>query len=442
MYLGYQSFNTLPITRFPNIDVPIVSISVTQSGAAPAELETQVTKEIEDAVAGISGVDHITSTISDGLSTTAVKFQMDVPTNQAVQDVKDAIDRIRSDLPASVEEPIVSKIDVEGQAIQTFAVSSPGMTLEEISWFVDDTIKRALQGQSGIGRIDRYGGADREVRVELNDARLNSYGITAADVNNQLRKMNTDLGSGRGQVGGSEQAIRTLGDARSVEGLANTMIAMPNGRFVRLSELGKVTDTYEEPKSFSRFNGNPVVTFAVFRSKGASEVTVAETVEKTLTGSAGEEPGRVDRTGRRFRLLHLRQLRSGDPYAARRRAARRGRRPPVPAQLARDADFGDGPAAVGDSDLLGHGPARLLAEPGQLPRHDACDRYSRRRRDRRNREHRPAHQDGQVALQGGDRGGRRNRPCGHRDDLHDHRGLRAGLVHAGHSRASISSSSA
>ncbi len=290
MYLGYQSFNTLPITRFPNIDVPIVSISVTQSGAAPAELETQVTKEIEDAVAGISGVDHITSTISDGLSTTAVQFEMDVPTNQAVQDVKDAIDRIRSDLPASVEEPIVAKIDVEGQAIQTFAVSSPGMTLEEISWFVDDTIKRALQGQNGIGRIDRYGGADREVRVELNDARLNSYGITASDVNNQLRKMNTDLGSGRGQVGGSEQAIRTLGDARSVEGLANTMIAMPNGRFVRLSELGKVTDTYEEPKSFSRYNGNPVVTFAVFRSKGASEVTVAETVEKTLKDLRAKNP--------------------------------------------------------------------------------------------------------------------------------------------------------
>ncbi|WEZ82799.1 efflux RND transporter permease subunit [Rhizobium sp. 32-5/1] len=282
MFLGYQAFNTLPITRFPNIDVPIVSISVGQSGAAPAELETQVTKEIEDAVAGISGVDHITSTISDGMSTTAVQFMMDVPTNQAVQDTKDAIDRIRGDLPASIEEPIVAKVDVEGQAIQTFAVSSPGMTLEEISWFVDDTIKRALQGKSGIGRIDRYGGADREVRVELNEDRLNSYGITASDVNNQLRRMNTDLGSGRGQVGGSEQAIRTLGDARSVERLAGTMIAMPNGRFVRLSELGTVTDTYEEPKSFSRFDGDPVVTFAVFRAKGASEVSVAETVAAAL----------------------------------------------------------------------------------------------------------------------------------------------------------------
>ncbi|MBP1883673.1 efflux RND transporter permease subunit [Sinorhizobium mexicanum] len=288
--LGWQSFNSLPITRFPNIDVPIVQISVTQSGAAPAELETQVTKEIEDAVAGVSGVDHIQSTITDGSSTTAVIFRMEVPTTQAVQDVKDAIDRIRSDLPTSIEEPIVSKVDVEGQAIQTFSVSSPGMTLEELSWFVDDTIKRAIQGQSGIGRVDRYGGSDREVRIELNEDRLNAYGITAADVNGQLRRMNMDLGSGRGQVGGSEQAIRTLGDTRDVAELANTMISLPNGRFVRLSKLGTVIDTYEEPKSFSRFNGHPGVTFAVFRAKGASEVTVAETVAKTLDEIRAKHP--------------------------------------------------------------------------------------------------------------------------------------------------------
>lgn len=288
--LGWQSFNSLPITRFPNIDVPIVSIAVTQSGAAPAELETQVTKEIEDAVAGVSGVDHIESTITDGISTTAVIFRMEVPTTQAVQDVKDAIDRIRSDLPTSIEEPIVSKVDVEGQAIQTFSVSSPGMTLEELSWFVDDTIKRAIQGQTGIGRVDRYGGSDREVRVELDEDRLNSFGISAADVNAQLRRMNMDLGSGRGQLGGSEQAIRTLGDTRDVTALAGTMISLPNGRFVRLSELGKVIDTYEEPKSFSRFNGQPGVTFAVFRAKGASEVSVAETVGKTLDEIRAKHP--------------------------------------------------------------------------------------------------------------------------------------------------------
>ena len=290
MYVGIQSFYTLPITRFPNIDVPIIAISVSQSGAAPAELEVQVTKEIEDAVAGISGVDDIMSTVTDGSSVTSVLFEIEVPTNQALQDVKDAIDRVRNDLPASVEEPVVTKIDVEGQAIQTFAVSSPNMTLEELSWFVDDKVKRALQGQTGIGKVDRFGGADREVRIDLNPDKLESFGISAADVNRQLRSMNADVGSGRGQIAGAEQAIRTLGDARSVEKLAATTIALPNGRFVRLSDLGAISDTYEEPRSFSRFNGNPVVTFAVFRSKGASEVTVSESVAKALTKVRADYP--------------------------------------------------------------------------------------------------------------------------------------------------------
>lgn len=290
MFIGMQSFNKLPITRFPNIDVPLVSISVTQSGASPAELEMQVTKEIEDAIASITGIDEIQSTVTDGSSQTNVMFRMEVPTEQAVQDVKDAIDRIRSDLPATAETPIVTKVDVEGQAIQTFAVSSPDMSLEELSWFVDDTIKRSLQGQAGIGRVDRYGGAEREVRIELTPDKLNAHGITAASVNQQLRGTNVDLGSGRGQVAGSEQAIRVLGDARNVAELADTTIALPSGRFVKLSDLGVIKDTYEEPKSFSRFNDTPVVTFGVFRSKGASEVSVAETVAQSLDKVRSENP--------------------------------------------------------------------------------------------------------------------------------------------------------
>ncbi len=282
VFLGWQSFNALPITRFPNIDVPLVAVTVTQAGAAPAELETQVTKEIEDAVAGITGVKQIISTVTDGSSTTAVEFRMEVPTDKAVQDVKDAIDQIIGDLPADVETPIVTRIDVEGQAIMTFAVASPEMSIEELSWFVDDTVKRALQGQQGIGRIDRYGGADREIRVELDPAKLDSFGITAATVSQQVRATNADLGAGRAELGAGEQAIRTLGDASTAENLADTTIALPSGRFVRLGDLGQVVDTYEELRSFSRFNGERVVTFAVFRAKGASEVSVAETVNATL----------------------------------------------------------------------------------------------------------------------------------------------------------------
>ena len=282
MMLGWQSFKALPITRFPNIDVPVVAVTVVQSGAAPAELETQVTKIVEDAVAGLTGVKNVTSKINDGISTTAVEFRVEVPTDQAVQDVKDAIDRIKGDLPAGVEAPVVSKIDVEGQAIMTFAVTSPGMSIEELSWFVDDTITRAMQGKPGVGRVERYGGADREIRIELDPVRLDSYGITAASVNAQLRLTNADYGSGRSELGSREQAIRTLGDAGSAALLEESTIALPSGRHVKLGDLGTITDTYKELRSFSRFNGDQVVTFSVFRSKGASEVSVANVVNAQL----------------------------------------------------------------------------------------------------------------------------------------------------------------
>ena len=217
--LGVISFMTLPVTRFPNIDIPLVSITVVQSGAAPAELESQVTKEIEDAVANIPGVKHIMSTVTDGMSTTVMEFRLEINQDRALNDVKDAIDKIRLDLPRDINEPIVQRIDVEGQSILTFAASSPGMTLEQLSWHVDDVIKRQLQGQKGVGRVERYGGVDREIRILLDPDRLLAFGITAAEVNNQVRATNVDLGGGRGEVGGQEQAIRTLAGARRVEEL-------------------------------------------------------------------------------------------------------------------------------------------------------------------------------------------------------------------------------
>ncbi|MGV0877146.1 efflux RND transporter permease subunit [Martelella sp. FLE1502] len=290
LFLGLQAFKDMAVTRFPNIDVPVVAVTVAQSGAAPAELEMQVTKKIEDAIASVTGVDELNSTVTDGISTTSVLFRMEVSPDEALRDVKDAIDNIRSDLPATAEDPVVRKIDVEGQAIQTFAVSSPNMSLEELSWFVDDKVERALQGIKGVGRVDRYGGADREIQVSLDADKLASYGITASEVNAQLRQTNADVGSGRGQVGGSEQAIRTLGDSRSVSDLANTTIALGGGRFARLSDLGTVTDTYEEPRTFARHGGEPVVSFGVFRSKGASEVTVADAVAEALDEVRAENP--------------------------------------------------------------------------------------------------------------------------------------------------------
>ncbi|MCJ8139785.1 efflux RND transporter permease subunit [Falsirhodobacter halotolerans] len=288
--LGIQAFLSLPVTRFPNIDLPLVSVTVVQDGASPAELERQVTREVEDAVSGVAGVKNVTSTISDGQSTTVVEFRIEVPTDRAVQDTKDEIDRIRADLPADVEAPIVSRIDVEGQAILTYAIAYPEMTVEELSWFVDDTVIRALQGQPGIGQVDRYGGAEREVRLTLDPVALGSYGITADEVSQQIAGTNLDLGGGRGDVGGAEQSIRTLGNAADVAALAATTIALPTGGHARLSDLGRVDDTHEEIRSFSRFAGQPVVTIAVFRAQGASEVSAADTATASLARLQAQYP--------------------------------------------------------------------------------------------------------------------------------------------------------
>jgi multidrug efflux pump subunit AcrB len=228
--------------------------------------------------------------ISDSQSSTTIEFRMEVPTDRAVQDVKDAIDRIRPDLPTDIEAPTVARLDVAGQAVLTFAATAPGMSMEELSWFIDDVVKRGLQGKPGIGNVERYGGADREIRITLNPQRLDSYGVTAEAVSQQLSATNINLGAGRSELGSGEQVIRTMGNAASVADLAQSSIALPSGHHVRLQDLGTIRDGYQELRSFSRFNGEQVVTFAVFRAKGASEVSVAELTRRVLARISAEHP--------------------------------------------------------------------------------------------------------------------------------------------------------
>ncbi len=278
MMVGIFSFRNLPITQFPNIDVPVILVTVSQSGATPAELESQITKKVEDAVASITGVKHITSTMTDGASNTAIEFRLEIPTDKALEDVKDAVSKIRGNLPGGVDEPIVQRVDVEGQAIQTYAVSAPGMTLEQLSWYVDDVVKRQLQGLAGVGRVDRFGGADREIRVDLDPQRLQALGVTAGSINSQLAETNADFGAGRGDIGNHEQAIRTLGGVRTLEELRETKISLPGGRKTTLGDLGTITDSTSELRSFARYNGDSVVTFSIYRSKGASSTAVGDRV--------------------------------------------------------------------------------------------------------------------------------------------------------------------
>ncbi|MBR1141672.1 efflux RND transporter permease subunit [Bradyrhizobium sp. AUGA SZCCT0431] len=282
LVLGWVSFTKLAVTRLPSADIPVISVAVSQFGAAPSELESQVTKTIEDGVSGVEGVRHISSSITDGLSLTTIQFALETNTDRALNDIKDAVTRVRASLPQNVTEPLIQRVDVIGLPIVTYAAISPGKTPEQLSYFVDDVVKRALQGVRGVAQVERIGGVEREILVSLDPDRLQASGLTAVNVSQILRGTNVDLAGGRAGIGNNDQAIRTLAGARTLNELAGTMIPLFGGGEVRLDDLGTVTDTIADRRTFARFNGEPVVALGIKRSKGASDVVVAAAVQKRI----------------------------------------------------------------------------------------------------------------------------------------------------------------
>lgn len=279
---GLLSFSTLGVDENPDIDIPIVSVVVTQVGAAPSELETQVTRLVEDAVSGVGNVEHIVSTVTEGVSTTAIEFTLGIDSDRAVNDVRDAITRIRQDLPADILEPNVSRVDISGGAFSTYIVSNPSLSVEELSWLVDNEISRRLLSVGGVGQVQRSGGVDRQITVFLNRSRIESLGMTVDQVNTQLRASNIDLPGGRGELGQAEQSIRTLGSRRSLEDLRALPIILPGGSSVRLDTLAKVDDGTTEPRQRALLDGQQVVAFSLVRSTGSSMVSVQEGAKKTI----------------------------------------------------------------------------------------------------------------------------------------------------------------
>ncbi|MBR1194219.1 efflux RND transporter permease subunit [Bradyrhizobium sp. AUGA SZCCT0160] len=282
LVLGWVSFTKLAVTRLPSADIPVISVAVSQFGAAPSELESQVTKTIEDGVSGVEGVRHISSSITDGLSLTTIQFALETNTDRALNDIKDAVTRVRASLPQNVTEPLIQRVDVIGLPIVTYAAISPGKTPEQLSYFVDDVVKRALQGVRGVAQVERIGGVEREILVSLDPDRLQASGLTAVNVSQILRGTNVDLAGGRAGIGNNDQAIRTLAGAKTLNELAGTMIPLFGGGEVRLDDLGTVTDTIADRRTFARFNGEPVVALGIKRSKGASDVVVAAAVQKRI----------------------------------------------------------------------------------------------------------------------------------------------------------------
>jgi len=288
---GLWSYGKLRINNVPDIDVPVVLVTVAQPGAAPPELETSITRQVEDAVAGLGSINHIRSTINDGVSVTSIEFVIGTNLDRATNDVRNAVSRIRSSLPADVQDPVVQRVDSSGDPVLIYAVRAPGKSPQELSWLVDNDIAKALLGLKGVNAVGRTGGVDREIRITPDPSRLQALSVTAAEISQALARSNINIPGGKAAQGGSEQSIRTLGAARTVEELAATRIDLPDGRSFRLSDLAKVEDAWNEPSYRARLNGEEVVAFSVTRGQGTSEVGVALKVRAAVKDFMAANPG-------------------------------------------------------------------------------------------------------------------------------------------------------
>ena len=287
---GIVSFRSMNINDNPDIDFPAAQIIVSQPGAAPTELETQVTQRVEAAVRGVNGVDEITSRVQEGQSYTNVQFSIGTPVDRAVNDVRDAIANIRSDLPQGILQPQVQRMDISGGPIAFMSVEAVDMTLEQLSWYVDNTVAKRLLAISGMAQVRRSGGVSREIRVILDPARMQAYGLTASQVNSELRRVNVNASGGRAEIAGSEQSVRVLGNATGALGLGETQISVGGGRTIRLADIAEVRDGYAEQRTFTKMNGRQVLSFSLAKAKGSSDVSVYDAATKEIAALQKENP--------------------------------------------------------------------------------------------------------------------------------------------------------
>ena len=288
--MGLLSFMRMDVNLNPDITAPAATVSISQPGAAPPELEIQVTRRVEAAVRGINGVTEINSSIREGSSNTFVNFEIGTPVDRAVSDVRDAIARIRSDLPDGILEPQVERVDFTEEPIGYFSAESTAMTVEQLSWFIDDRLNRRLMAIEGVSVVSRIGGVSREIRVELDPVRMQAQGVTASQINLQLRSINMNAAGGRAEIAGSEQSVRVLGSALTAHDLGETQIALGGGRTVRLNAVASVRDQWAEQASYGIQNGRQVVSFMIQKAKGYSDVTVYHAVMRELQAMERDDP--------------------------------------------------------------------------------------------------------------------------------------------------------
>ena len=279
---GIFSFNQLPVTANPVVNFPIVTVTITQDGSSPTEMENAITKPVERAVSGIPEVRHITSTITEGISTTTVEFDLTVDAYIATNDIREQIAQIRSDLPQTIDEPLINRIDIEGGAILRYAVSSDSQSLADLSWFIDDTVSKQLITAHGVQKVSRLGGADSVIRIEPDADKLAALQLSILSINELLRSVHQNSAGGSSKYNDLQHTIRILGEKKNVDEINDIQLPIGNQQWIKLGDIAAIYQGQKTAKTIAQLNGKDVVGFAVFRAKGSSDTEVANSVEHEL----------------------------------------------------------------------------------------------------------------------------------------------------------------
>jgi multidrug efflux pump subunit AcrB len=287
---GVLAFKSNKIQEFPDVELPIVSVTAQLEGAAPAQLETEVARKLEDKIATVQGIKHLYTKIRDGEVAITVEFELEKDASDAVTEVRDAVQQVRADLPSDVRDPSVAKTSTAGRVVQSFAIASTRLDEQEVSWFVDDKVTKRLLAIPGVGAVKRVGGTSREVRVELDPARMAALGVSAIEISQRLRLVQQEAPGGRGDIGGAEQSVRTIATVKTAGELAAIELSLADGRHIRLDQVARLSDATAEQRSIAYQNGERVVGVEVFRSRGAGEIDVTRAARAAMQKLGAESP--------------------------------------------------------------------------------------------------------------------------------------------------------
>jgi len=279
--VGLFSYKSLGVDLFPKIDLPTITVTVINPGASPQEIETEITDKIEGVVNTISGIDELRSTSVEGASQVFITFLLEKNVDVAAQEVRNKVDLIVNDLPVTAEKPTVQKLDTDASPVVRIAVSAP-RSLKEVTDIADKQIKQNIESLNGVGDVQIIGGRTREIAIWVEPDKLRAFNVTVAEVANAVRLQNMELPGGRVDEGTRELTIRTMGRIVEPKDFNNLVVANRGTYAVKLSDVGYAEDSFEEPRTEARLNGQPAVTLVVSKQSGQNTVAVADAVKQRL----------------------------------------------------------------------------------------------------------------------------------------------------------------